>query len=69
VCSQEEQLLPDRIGSGNSMELCQGRGSGGLGTGAAPEGGGHGTGCPGLRVQPRVLEFKEHLDNALKHRV
>jgi len=51
------------------MELCQGRGSGGLGTGAAPEGGGHGTGCPGLRVQPRVLEFKEHLDNALKHRV
>ena len=27
------------------MELCQGRGSWGLGTGAAPEGGGHGTGC------------------------
>ncbi len=31
----------------NGMELCQGRGSWGLGTGSAPEGGGHGTGCPG----------------------
>jgi len=27
------------------MELCQGRGSWGSGTGSAPEGGGHGTGC------------------------
>ena len=30
------------------MELCQGRGSWGLGTGAAPEGSGHGTGSPRL---------------------
>lgn len=29
------------------MELCQGRGSWGLGTGSAPEDDGHGTGCPG----------------------
>jgi len=33
---------------GNGMELCQGRGSWRVGTGAAPQGGGHGTGCPGL---------------------
>ena len=39
------------------MELCQGRGSWGLGTGAAPEGGGHGTGFPGQWARPRVLEF------------
>ena len=32
---------------GNSMELCQGRGSWGLGKGSATEGGGHGAGCPG----------------------
>lgn len=31
----------------NGMELCQGRGSWGLGTGSALGGGGHGTGCPG----------------------
>ena len=38
---------------GNGMELHQGRGGWGLGTGCAPEGGGHGTGCPALsaRVQ------------------
>jgi len=41
------------------MELCQGRGSWGLGTGGAPEGGGHGT---------ELLEFKECLDSALRHR-
>ena len=29
------------------MELCEGRGSWGLGTGFAPESGGHGAGCPG----------------------
>lgn len=45
---------------GNGMELCQGRGSWGLGTGAAPQGGGHG---------PRLPEFKECLDTALRHRV
>ena len=32
---------------GNSMELCQGRGSWGLGKGSATEGGGYGAGCPG----------------------
>ena len=37
---------------------CQGRGSWGLGTGAAPEGGGHGTGCTGLWARPPVPEFK-----------
>ena len=37
---------------GNGMELCQGRGSWGLGTGAAPDNGGHGTGCPGQWAQP-----------------
>ena len=44
---------------GNSMELCPGRGSWGLGTGGAPEGGGHGT---------ELLEFKECLDSAFRHR-
>ena len=51
------------------MELCQGRGSWGLGTGAAPQGAGHGTGCPGLWAWPPVLEFRECLDSALRHRV
>jgi len=49
------------------MELCQGRGSWGLGTGSAPEHGGCGTGCPGHG--PKLLEFKECLDNTLRHRV
>ena len=38
---------------GNGMELCQGRGSWGPGKGSAPEGGGHGTGCPGQWAQPQ----------------
>jgi len=38
--------------SGNGMELCQGRGSGGSRNGSAPEGGGHGTACPGQWAQP-----------------
>ena len=46
------------------MELCQGRGSSGLGTGSAPEGG-HGTGCPGLWAWPQLPEFKEHLNTPL----
>jgi len=46
---------------------CQGRGSGGSGTGAAPEGGGLGTGCPGLWARPPVPEFMEHLDTAFGH--
>jgi len=54
---------------GNGMELCQGRGSWGLGTGAAPQGGGHGTGCPGQWARPRVPECKECLDTALRDRV
>jgi len=50
-------------------ELRQEGGSWGLGTGAAPQGGGHGTGCPGLWARPPVPEFKECLDSALRHRV
>ena len=41
----------------------------GLGKGSSPEGGGHGTGCPGQWAQPQVLEFRERLDSALRHRV
>ena len=37
--------------------------------GAAPQGGGHGTGCTGLWARPRVLEFRECLDAAPRHRV
>ena len=51
------------------MELCQGRGSWGLGTGSAPEGSGHGTGCPGLWARPRVLELRKCLDNTIRQRV
>jgi len=40
-----------------------------LGTGVAPEGGEHGMGCPGQWAQPQVLEFKEHLGTASRHRV
>ena len=36
------------------MELCQGRGSWGLGTGSAPEGSGHGIGCPGQWAWPQA---------------
>jgi len=50
------------------MKLCQGRDSWGLGTGAAPEGSGHGMGCPGQWARPQVLEFKEHLESTLRHR-
>ena len=49
--------------------MCQGRGSWGLGTGPAPEGGGHGTACPGLWAQPQVPEFKGQWDTALRQRV
>jgi len=49
------------------MELCQGRGSWGLGRGSAPEGGGHGTGCPEQSLWPQVPRFKECSDNALRH--
>ena len=45
------------------MELRQGRGSWGWGKGSAPEGGGHGTACPGQWAWPQVPEFKEHLDS------
>jgi len=57
------------------MELCQGRGSWGLGTGAAPEGSGHRTGCPGQRPQwgtvctAPVPEFMVHLHSAPRRRV
>ena len=54
---------------GNGMELCQGRGSWGLGTGSAPEGGGHGTDSQGSGYGPKLPEFKEHLDKPLRHRV
>jgi len=36
------------------MELCQGRGNWGLGKGAALEGSGHGTGCPGQWARPQA---------------
>ena len=42
------------------MKLCQGRGSWGLGIGSAPEGCGH-------RID--LMEFKEHLDSALRRRI
>ena len=51
------------------MELCQGRGSWRLGTGSAPQGGGHGTGCPGQWAQPKCQSSRCILDNALRHRV
>ena len=37
-----------------------------LAKGSSPEGGGHGTGCPGQWAKPQVLMFKEHLDSALR---
>ena len=42
------------------MELCQGKGTWGSGKGSAPDGGGHGS---------ELLELKECLDTALRHRV
>ena len=37
---------------GNSLELCQGKGSWELGKGSAAEGSGHGMGCPGQWARP-----------------
>ena len=44
---------------GNGMELCEGRGGWGLGTGCAPEGSGHGTGCTGQWAPPRAVVMQE----------
>ena len=38
------------------MELRQGRGGWGLGTGCAPEGGWRGTGCPGWWSEPIAVK-------------
>ena len=46
------------------MELCQGRGSWGLGKGSAPEQAPQGSG-----QDPKLPEFKEHFDNVPRHRV
>lgn len=43
---------------GNGMELCQGRGSWGSGKGPVPQGGGHGTGCPGQWARPQCWSSK-----------
>ena len=43
------------------MELCQGRVGGGSGKGSAPEGGGHGTGCPGQWAQPQCQSSERHI--------
>ena len=40
-----------------------------LGKGSAPEDGERGTGCPGSGQSPELLEFREYLGNALRHRV
>jgi len=48
-----------------AVELCQGRSGCALGKGSSPEGGGYGTGSSGHGA--KLLEFKEHLDNALSH--
>ena len=40
------------------MELCQERGSRGLGTGSVPEGSGHGTGCPGQWAWPQAARVQ-----------
>uniref|UniRef100_A0A8V0YAW7 Superoxide dismutase [Cu-Zn] n=1 Tax=Gallus gallus TaxID=9031 RepID=A0A8V0YAW7_CHICK len=42
-------------------------GSWGLGTGSAPEGGGHGTGCPGAVGTALSTGVKESLDNSAVH--
>ena len=54
---------------GMAWSCVRGGAAGGLRTGSAPEGGGHGIGCPGLWPWSQVPEFKEHLDTALRHRV
>jgi len=53
-------LCDSNRAQGNSMELHQGRLGWWLGIDSAPEGGGH---------SPELLEFKEHLDSALRHLV
>jgi len=48
---------------------CQGRARGVLGKGSPPEDGERGTGGPGSGQSPELLEFREYLGNALRHRV
>jgi len=51
---------------GNSMELCQGRGSWGLGKGFTSEGSRHWNRLPRvIGLAPRLSEFKKCLDNNL----
>ena len=54
---------------GTAWRCVRGGLGGGLGKESAAEGGGHGTGCPGQWHSPKLPEFSEHLDNALRHRV
>lgn len=59
-------------GPEEQLVAVSGEGQLGLGKGSAPEGDGHGTNCPGqwARSQvPEFKEFKECLDNNLRHRV
>ena len=48
------------------MELCQGRGSGGWGQGLHQRAVGMEQPAQGSGHGPELLEFKEHLDNALR---
>lgn len=50
------------------MELCQGRGRWGIGKGSSPEGDGAlEQAAHGRRHGPKQLEFKKHLNTALRH--
>lgn len=57
------------VGLLNCREEEKGRVSWELGQGSAPEGRGHGTGCPGQWAWLRVPEFEERLDFALRHKI
>ena len=52
------------------MELCQGRGSWGLGTGSAPQSGwALEQAAQGSRFGPKLPAFEEYLDKTLRHRI
>lgn len=68
-CKSPSSALGTGPSSLKGMELCQGRAMWGLGTGPAPEGGGHGTGCPGQWHGRELPKIKECLKTALSHMV
>lgn len=69
--SEQCVLAAKRVNCPLGIALSCVRGGSGwvLGNGSALEGSRHGAGSQGSGRSPKLLEFKDHLDSALRHRV